>query len=137
MIDAVVAVAGCSFAGGYFMASSAAVEDWRALWQARERRAIAQFMNAEGFRFRRPLVGARSRIWPLLRLKAWGAVLCGICFGWHVAWAVLVLQAIVAAKLGSPSVVTASEAPIVWAAACGLHTALFTLAGKVGLFNEE
>ena len=137
MFVTVVVVAACSFAGGYFVQFSAAVEDWRLVWVGREATAIREFSDADKFSWAVPWRGLRSRVWPLIRLKAWGAVTCGTCFGWHTAWAVLALQAILAAWAGEAPLVSVSEAPLVWGAACGVHTGIFKLAVNHDLLKEE
>jgi hypothetical protein len=122
-------VAACSFAGGYFIQFATMPEDWRAGWKAREGAIWSSYAEVEHRRFR--------RMPYLVRGKFYGAITCGTCFGWHVAYLVLGLQALLAAQFDERALVGWSTAPVVWGAACGLHTAAFKVACRFDLLKED
>jgi hypothetical protein len=139
VLAAPIALLPVTIAGGWFIKYSAVVEDWRETWALRQADAIARFNRAAGRGSSvhapwPPLEwvmwwtdpGRRFRSWPALAsLKMYGALLCGVCFGWHVGWGILAAQGLVAWRFDGPALVGWAEALPVWGALVGYHTVAF------------
>ncbi len=116
-----------TIAGGWFIRYSSVPEDWRARWNIAKQAAEAVFVKAWGDDpLTPPPFRARLRSWPsLARLKFYGAMVCGNCFGWHLGYLILVVQAVVAAVTSGRSLVGWAEAVLVIPALWGWHTMAF------------
>jgi hypothetical protein len=147
MLTAVVVIALCGFAGGYLAQYATLWADVRS--KVARRRDVSYALYFDEVDTLDPPFGtiasdpssipfpaSRRQRWTwLVKAKAFDLVTCSMCFGYWVAGIAMGWAAGAARLTGQPAPFTWSTAPLIWLAACGLHTAAMGTANRVGLFG--
>lgn len=81
-------------------------------------------------------LGRRQRWAWLLKAKVTDLVTCSICAGWWTIALAMVWWAAVAHWDGGTAPYEPATAPLIWLAACALHTVAMSAAGRVRLFGN-
>ncbi len=151
MLTTIAVIALCAISGGYLTGRSDLLLRRRESWvRGRDILDAARDNDLDGFNDVNPiepfgmqpadtrLVDPTVLADPGRRTRArwyWGwwwraMVSCSVCAGWHVAWVVLAVWAVLAAAAGDTPPSSWAEAPVVWGAACALHTLVSSAANR-------
>ena len=149
MLTTIAVLALVGFAGGYAIAISELFADRREWWERRRdvNYGLLHDMldeldpplgTVKGAPTQVPIPAARKhRAGWRLRWALNYLLSCGLCLGWHVIWLAMVWWAAVAHWDGGTAPYEPATAPLIWLAACALHTVAMSAAGRVRLFGGD
>jgi hypothetical protein len=148
MLTAVLLLALVGFAGGYLAGHATIWADVRT--RVERRRDVAYALHFGEADTLNPPLGAiasdpKTLSFPMPRLERWrwlikakatDLVTCSICAGWWAIAGAMVWWYGVSRWTGTTTPYGAATAPLVWLAACALHTVAMSAAGRLGLFGN-